>query len=69
MIFDNPEVLWSLLVLSVFLFLFFIWGLTKKRKLSILFPSVTANLKRKQIEKYILVGCYHDTPDNFPCPS
>lgn len=56
MIFENPNLLWLLVVLPVFLLVLGYWGWRKKRQVVAIFPSVFNNLWKKQLEKYVLAG-------------
>ncbi len=56
MIFENPDLLWLLLALPVFLLILGVWGWRRKRVVVAIFPSVFNNLWKKQLEKYILAG-------------
>ena len=56
MIFENPDLLWLLIVLPVFLLILGYLGWRRKRAVVAIFPSVFNNLWKKQLEKYILAG-------------
>lgn len=56
MIFENPGLLWLLLVIPVFLIVLGVLGWGRKRVIISIFPSVYNNLWKKQLEKYILAG-------------
>lgn len=54
MIFENPDILWLLLIFPPLLCGLGIWGWKEKRKVTVLFPSVGHKLWIKQVKKYIL---------------
>ena len=56
MIFENPGLLWLLLVIPVFLIVLGVLGWGRKRAIISIFPSVYNSLWKKQLEKYILAG-------------
>ena len=56
MIFENPNAFWSLLVFLPLLFVLLLWGLKAKEETYSIFHLDYKHLKRKQMEKYVLVG-------------
>lgn len=56
MIFENPNLLWLLPALPLLLFGLGFWGWRKKKEAAALFPTISRNLLRKQVEKYIMAG-------------
>ncbi len=56
MIFENPDVLWLLLILPFFLFGLGLLGWMAKKEIAEMFQLNLRRLKRSQVEKYIIAG-------------